>query len=87
MVVQLVDAVSVTPGGIVLPDAAKEKSQRAKVLSVGGDLILGGGQVRSTAVKPNDEVIVRSYAGTDIEIDGKELQILNFDDVLAIVNK
>ena len=78
-------AESKTKSGIVLPDSAKEKPKRGKVLSVGEGKRLETGERAPLDVKKGDEVIFTSYAGTEVKIDGEELIIMNADDVLCIV--
>ncbi len=79
------EAETKTKSGIVLPDAAKEKPKRGKVLAVGNGRRNDKGEVVALSVKKGDEVIFTSYAGTEIKLDGEELMIMSEDDVLAIV--
>jgi chaperonin GroES len=79
------EAESKTKSGIVLPDSAKEKPKRGKILSVGEGRRLDSGERAPLNVKKGDEVIFTSYAGTEIKIDGEELMIMSEDDILAIV--
>ncbi len=74
-----------TAGGIIIPEAAKEKPLEGKVVSVGNGKILDDGSVRELAVKKGDKILFGKYAGTEIKVDGDELIILREDDVLAIV--
>jgi len=74
----------VTKGGIVLPDTAKRKPQEGKVVAVGSGKLLENGQRAAMSVKKGDTVIYSKYGGTDITVDGKDLVILNEDDILAI---
>src|SRR4051812_37602578 len=85
ILVKRVEAESKTKSGIVLPDTAKEKPKRGKVLSVGEGKRLDNGERAPVNVKKGDEVIFASYAGTEIKLDGEELMIMSEDDVLAIV--
>ena len=85
ILVKRVEAESKTKSGIVLPDTAKEKPKRGKVLSVGEGKRLYSGERAPVNVKKGDEVIFASYAGTEIKLDGEEVLILTEDDVLAIV--
>jgi chaperonin GroES len=85
IVVQPVDAEEKTSGGILLPDTAKEKSQRGKVLAVGPGKLLDSGQRGELSVAIGDEVIFGKYGGTEIEIDGQDIKILRESDVLAKV--
>ncbi len=80
------EAESVTKSGIVLPETAKEKPKRGKVLAVGDGKLLDNGQRAGFQVKKGDEVIFASYAGTEIKVDGEELLILSEEEVLAVVN-
>lgn len=85
ILIKRVEAESKTKSGIVLPDSAKEKPRRGKVISVGEGRRLDSGERAPLAVKKGDEVIFTSYAGTELKIDGEELMIMSEDDVLAIV--
>ncbi len=79
------EAESVTKSGIVLPETAKEKPKRGKVLAVGDGKLLDSGDRAKFQVKKGDEVIFASYAGTEIKVDGEELLILSEEEVLAVV--
>jgi chaperonin GroES len=85
VLVKRVEAESKTKSGIVLPDTAKEKPKRGKVLSVGQGKRLDNGTLAAFSVKKGDEVIFSSYAGTEIKLDGEELMIMSEDDILAVV--
>ena len=83
VVVEPVEAESITAGGIVLPDAAKEKPQRGKVRAVGPGRLLESGSRCEMSIGVGDEVLFSKYGGTDIEIEGKEVKILRESDILA----
>ena len=87
VLVQRVEAENKTAGGIVLPDTAKEKPQRAKVVAVGKGKVLDDGTVKKLQVKKGDIVLFASYAGTDVKIDGKEYLIMSESDIMAIIEK
>jgi len=87
VLVQRLEAESKTAGGIVLPDSAKEKPQRGKIISVGDGKVLDDGTVRKVQVKKGDVVLFTSYAGTDVKIDGKEYLIMNESDIMAVIEK
>ena len=87
VVVKQVEAEETTAGGIVLPDTAKEKPQRGKVLAVGPGKLLDSGERAPIGVKKGDEVLYAKYGGTEIEIDGKEFVILRESDILAKIDK
>ncbi len=85
IVVKRLEAEEKTAGGIVLPDSAKEKPKRGKVMAVGEGKRLESGELAKPAVKVGDEVIFTSYAGTEITVDREELLIMSESDVLAVV--
>jgi chaperonin GroES len=85
ILVKRVEAETKTKSGIVLPDSAKEKPKRGKILAVGTGKRLDDGTVSAMSVKKGDEVIFTSYAGTEIKLDGEEVMIMSEDDVLAVV--
>src|SRR5688572_25413504 len=85
VVVQPVEAEQKTAGGIVLPDSAKEKPQRGKVVAVGPGKLLESGQRGQLSVQIGDEVIYGKYGGTDIEVNGDDVKILRESDILAKV--
>jgi chaperonin GroES len=83
--VEVVEEPEKSVGGILLPDTAKEKSQRGKVLAVGSGRILDNGQKVAPEVKVGDTVVYAKYGGTEFKLDGKELMILSERDIHAIV--
>ena len=85
VVVRTNEAEEMTAGGIVLPDAAKEKPQRGTVVAVGPGRLLDSGERCSVSVGVGDEVLFGKYGGTDIEVDGDEVKILRESDILAKV--
>ncbi len=85
VLVQRLEAESKTAGGIVLPDTAKEKPQRGKIVSVGQGKMLDDGTVRKPQVKKGDSVLFTSYAGTDVKIAGKEYLIMSESDIMAVI--
>ena len=87
VVIKQSEAEAKTSGGIILPDAAKEKPQIGKVVSVGPGKVLDNGKRAEMSVKKNDTVIYAKYMGNDIEIDGEKYVILRESDVLGIVEK
>ncbi|KPK82007.1 MAG: molecular chaperone GroES, partial [Phycisphaerae bacterium SM23_33] len=72
-------------GGIVLPDTAKEKPQKGKVLAVGDGKLLEDGTRAKFQVKVGDTVLFASYAGTEIKVDGEEMMLLDESEILAII--
>ncbi|SRR5260221_12633795 len=74
-----------TPGGILLPETAKEKPQQGTILAVGPGKRDENGKLVELDVKVNDKVLYARYGGTDIKIDGKKLLIMKESDILAVV--
>jgi len=87
VLVQRLEAETKTAGGIVLPDAAKEKPQRGKIVSVGEGKLLDDGTLQKVQVKKGETVLFTSYAGTEIKIEGKEYLIMNESDIMAVIEK
>jgi len=79
------EAEETTAGGIVLPDTAKEKPQRGKVMAVGPGKLLDNGKRSEMSLKKGDEVWYGKYSGTEIKIDGEEFVLIGESDVLAII--
>lgn len=74
-----------TAGGIVLPDAAKEKPKEGEIVALGDGKLLDSGERAKFQVKKGDKVVFTSYAGTEIDIDGEEYLLMSEDDILAII--
>lgn len=74
-----------TAGGILLPDTAKEKPQKGKVLAAGPGKKLDSGKLVPMDVKVGDAVLYGKYSGTEVTLDGKEYIILRQEDVLAVL--
>ena len=74
-----------TAGGIVLPDTAKDKPARGKVVSIGDGRLLDNGKRSPLQVKVGDRVIFSSYAGETFKVDDRELLLMREDDVLAVL--
>jgi len=87
VLVQPSEAEEKTAGGIVLPDTAKEKPQRGKVVAAGPGKLLDSGQRGKMSLKKGDEVFYGKYAGTEVKVAGKDYVILKESDVLAIIEK
>jgi chaperonin GroES len=87
VLVERIEAESKTAGGIVLPDSAKEKPQRGKIISVGEGRMLDDGSRSEMQVAKGDEVLFTSYAGTEIKLDGKEYLIMEETDIMAVIEK
>lgn len=87
ILVRLLEEEEKSPGGIILPDSAKEKPQEGKVLAVGKGRVLEDGTVKPLEVKVGDTVLFAKYAGTEVLHEAKEFMILKEDDVLAVLKE
>ncbi|GBD45637.1 co-chaperone GroES [Thermoleophilum album] len=86
LIVRPIEEEEKTPSGIVLPDTAKEKPQRGKVLAVGEGRWDEDGERRIPLdIAEGDEILYSKYGGTEIKVDGEELLVLRESDVLAKV--
>lgn len=85
VLIKRLEAESKTAGGIVLPETAKEKPKRGRVIAVGDGKLLDSGERAKLQVKANDEVLFTSYAGTEVKVDGEEFVIMEESDILAVV--
>jgi chaperonin GroES len=85
VLIKPLDAELTTAGGIVLPDTAKEKPQRGKVIATGPGKLLDSGNRATLTISEGDTVLFGKYAGTEIKIDGVEHQIMRESEVLGIL--
>lgn len=86
VLIKRLEAEERTRGGIVLPDTAKEKPQKGKVLAVGDGKLLDNGKRAEFQVKKGDVVLFTSYAGTEIKVEGEEYLLMNESDIVAILD-
>ena len=87
ILVKLMEEEEKSPGGIILPDTAKEKPQEGKVVAVGKGRLLEDGTVRPLEIKVGDTVLFAKYSGTEVNHDEKEFTILREDDILAVLKE
>ncbi|HEU5115265.1 MAG TPA: co-chaperone GroES [Isosphaeraceae bacterium] len=86
VVVEREEAKQTTAGGIVLPDTAKDRPQKGKVLAVGEGRTTKDGKRRELQVKVGDNVLFTSYAGDEFKVEGeKKVLLMREDDILAVV--
>ncbi|PLY01903.1 MAG: co-chaperone GroES [Desulfuromonas sp.] len=85
VIVERIEEETMTAGGIIIPDSAKEKPQEGKVVAVGKGKVTEDGKVLALDVKVGDKVLFGKYAGTEIKVDGKELLMMREDDILGVV--
>jgi len=87
VVVEPLEAEEKTAGGILLPDTAKQKPQRGRVVAAGPGKLRDSGERSVLAVVKGDEVLYGRYSGNDVQIDNKEYKIMREGDILAKVVK
>lgn len=87
VVVERMEAEEKTAGGIVLPDTAKEKPSKGRVVAVGEGKLLESGKRVPLSVNKGDSVLFGKFAGTEVTVDGKEYLILKEADILAKIEE
>jgi chaperonin GroES len=74
-----------TPGGIIIPDTAKEKPMQGEILAVGQGVRNEKGEWIALDVKPGDRVLFGKWSGTEVKIDGEDLLIMKESDILGVI--
>ena len=85
VLVEPLEAEEKTTGGIVIPDTAKEKQQKGKVVAVGKGKVSEDGKLTPLEVKVNDLVLFGRYTGTEVKIGASDYLIIKEDDILAVI--
>ena len=85
LLVERLEAEEKTKGGLIIPDAAKEKPQEGKVIAVGNGVLGDDGKRVPLEVKAGDTVLFSKWGGTEVTLDGKEVLIMKEEDILGIV--
>jgi chaperonin GroES len=85
VVVRRIDEDERTPGGIIIPDTAKEKPMQGEVVAVGPGARDDDGDRIEPDVKPGDTVLFGKWSGTEVKIDGEELLIMKESDIMGII--
>jgi chaperonin GroES len=85
ILVQRVEELTTTKGGIIIPDTAKEKPAEGKVIAVGNGKIGEDGKKIPLDIKKGDKILFGKYSGTEVKIEGDEYLIMREDDVLGII--
>ena len=85
IVVQRVEEETVSKGEIIIPDTAKEKPAKGKVLAVGTGKLSKDGKRQAIEIKTGDVVLFGKYSGSEVKLNGVDYVILREDDVLAII--
>ena len=86
VLVSRLEEAQVSSGGIIIPDSAKEKPIRGRIVAVGNGKIAKNGEVRPLTVKAGDEVLYSKYAGTEVKLGGEEHLIMREDDILGVID-
>lgn len=87
VLVKRVDQEERSPGGIIIPDTAKEKPMEGEVLAVGSGTRDNNGELHSLDVKVGDHIMFGKWGGTEVKIDGEEYLIIKEQDIFGIINK
>lgn len=87
IIVERIEEETVTAGGLIIPDSAKEKPQQGKVVAAGKGKKTDDGKLLGMDVKVGDRILFGKYAGTEIKVEGKEYLMMREDDVLGVVEK
>ncbi len=85
VIVRRMEEERTSPGGIVLPDAAKEKPVQGEVLAVGNGKLLENGDVRPLDVKVGDRVLFGKYSGTEVKVEGEDLLVMREEDIMGVL--
>ncbi|MFH1654441.1 MAG: co-chaperone GroES [Pseudomonadota bacterium] len=85
VLVKRLDGEEKSAGGIIIPDAAKEKPQQGEVVAVGSGRVTEDGKVRPLDLKQGDKILFGKYSGTEVKFSGTEYLIMREDDILGVV--
>jgi chaperonin GroES len=85
VVVRRIEEDERTPGGIIIPDTAKEKPQQGEVIAVGPGARDEKGQIQPLDVQAGDRILFGKWSGTEVKIDGEELLIMKESDILGVL--
>src|SRR5262245_39126968 len=85
VVVRRIEEEDRTPGGIIIPDTAKEKPQQGEVVAAGPGARDEKGQIQALDVKAGDRILFGKWSGTEVKIDGEELLIMKESDILGVL--
>lgn len=85
VLVSRTDAMSKSPGGIFIPDNARDAPNQGVVMAVGEGRMMHDGTIKPIGVKPKDKVLFGKYAGTEVEVGGEKLMMMGADDLLGVI--
>jgi len=75
------------PSGLVIPDSAKEKPQRGKIVAAGNGKAKDNGEIKKLVVKVGDLVLYKKWGGTELKVEGKDLLMMREDDIIAVIKE
>jgi chaperonin GroES len=87
VLIKRIEELARTPGGLFLPDTAKEKPIEGEVLAVGEGRVDDNGKLVPMTVQVGDRIVFSKYSGTEIKLEGEEYLLMREDDILGIVEK
>jgi chaperonin GroES len=87
VVVRRIDEEARTPGGVIIPDTAKEKPMQGEVLAVGPGARNDRGELVPMGVKVGDRVLFGKWSGTEVKLDGEELLIMKESDIMGVLEE
>lgn len=85
VIVRRLEEETKSPGGIVIPDTAKEKPIQGEVVAVGKGKLLESGELRALDVKPGDKVLFGKYSGTEVKLGSEELLVMREEDIMGVI--
>lgn len=85
VVIKPIEEAESSPGGIILPDSAREKPQKGEVVAVGPGKMGKDGKRDELEVKVGDVVLFRKYGGTELKMEGIDYKIMSVNDILAVI--
>jgi chaperonin GroES len=85
LLVERIEEESKTAGGIIIPDTAKEKPMKGKVIALGNGSRNEKGEIKPLDLKIGDLVLFAKWGGTEVKLDGKEYLIMKESDILAVI--
>ncbi len=85
VIVEPLEAAEKTAGGLYIPDNAKEKPQKGRIVAAGPGKLSDAGSLMKMEVKAGDTILYGKYSGTEVSIEGKEYLIMRESDVLAVI--
>jgi chaperonin GroES len=85
VIVKRVEEETTSAGGIIIPNAAKEKPSRGTIVAIGNGKVLENGDLRALEVKVGDQVLFGKYSGTEFKADGEEFLYMNESDIIGVI--